>query len=95
MSVNGGGEDQPPVRNYIGDFFLKEKMMHNVLKRKNMYLEVIFPSKSYVLNHSESIDMHFEKRFCRTGGRGGGQKVIDMSATISFFTPSLNDNLDF
>ena len=76
----GGGEDQPPVRNYIGDFFLKEKMMHNVLKRKNMYLEVIFPSKSYVLNHSESIDMHFEKTVLPYG-RGKSE----MSATISFF----------
>ena len=38
--------------------------MQNVLKRKNMYLagfQVILnfcPSKSYVLGHSESIDMH-------------------------------------
>ena len=41
--------------------------MQNVLKRKNMYLEgfqVIlnyFPSKSYILDHSESIDMLIEK----------------------------------
>ena len=45
-----------------------------------MYLEVIFPSKSYVLNHSESIDMHFEKTVLPYG-RGKSE----MSATISFF----------
>ena len=43
--------------------------MQNVLKRKIMYWErfqvilEIFPSKSYVLDHSESIDMHIEKLF--------------------------------
>ena len=35
----GRGWVQPPVRNLIGFFFLKEKKMQNVLKRKNMNLE--------------------------------------------------------
>ena len=36
--------------------------MQNVLKRKNMFLEgfqvILNPSKSFVLDHSETIDMH-------------------------------------
>ena len=59
-----------------------------------------FLSKSYVLTHSESIDMHIEKclkrhlivsirkkGFCRAGGAGwgGGSNVLDMSETTSFF----------
>ena len=66
--------------------------MQNVLKRKNVFGRIsgyfeFFLSKSYVLNHSESIDMHIEKLFlrnlffcrflqkadcCPTGGGGGG-----------------------
>ena len=63
--------------------------MHNVLKRKKMYLFRrissyfdFFPYKSYVLEHSESIDMHIRKKNknkkkCRcpqkkpSGGGGG------------------------
>ena len=43
MSVNGeGGRGQPHVcKNQQVFFFLKEKKMLNVLKRKNMYLSVI------------------------------------------------------
>ena len=44
-------------------FFIKEKNMQNVLKRKNMYLEVfrIFPLKITCYDHSESIDKRIEK----------------------------------
>ena len=42
----------------------KEKKMQNVLKRKNRYLEGFqvdfFPLKSYVSDHSESIDINNE-----------------------------------
>ena len=79
--------------------------MQNVLKRKNIYLEgfqIILnfsPSKSYDLDHSESINKLIEnlfkkkrnfffgvrkkKGFYRTGG-GRGHKDMDMSATIVF-----------
>ena len=42
--------------------------MQNVLKRKNMNMEgfqfifIFFPS-IYILDHSESVDMHIEKLF--------------------------------
>ena len=66
------------------------------------YFEFV-SSKSYVLDRSESIDMHIEvvlkkpnllvsaKKQFFPYGRGGVQKVMDMSATIRvFFTPSLS-----
>ena len=75
--------------------------MQNVLKREYMCLEgsrvilfVFFPTKSYGLEHSESIDMHIEKLFFKNlifvGVRKfffplrRGQKVTDMYETISF-----------
>ena len=60
----GGGEVNLSVTRIY--FFIQEKM-HNVLKRKKLYFGRIsfyiefFLSKSYVLDHSESIDMHIEK----------------------------------
>ena len=78
--------------------------MQNVLKSKNMYVFerilsyfALFSSKLYVLDYSESIDMHIEKLpifffgfrkksflpYC------GDQKDTAMSSTIRFFTPSL------
>ena len=42
VCVGGGGHYQPPVHNKIGGYFLKNKKMQNVLKRKNMYLEGSF-----------------------------------------------------
>ena len=70
-----------------------------VFGRLSSYFD-LFPSKSYVLDHSESIDkfiskMYLKKKliFCQClqknrvlpYGRGGGQTVTDMSATIRFF----------
>ena len=49
-------------------FFIKNNKNQNVLKFKNMYLVRIslyldyFSSKSYVLDQSESIDMHIKKK---------------------------------
>ena len=72
--------------------------MQNV-KRKNMYLEGFFLSKSYVLDRSESIDMRIEKGkkqfFLRCPQKngfavrrgGGGQKVTEMFETIRIFYP--------
>ena len=43
--------------------------MHNVLKLKNMYPDRIYRSflvKSYVLDYSESIDVHIEKECKKT-----------------------------
>ena len=67
--------------------------MQNVLKRKNVYLIYFefIPQKAYVLDHSESFDMHKEKKKNRCLQKNryspyGGQKVADTSANISFFT---------
>ena len=58
---------------------------------------IFYPSKSFVLDHSESVDINIEKLKKKKNsvfvknwflpyGRGGvGQKVTDMSATIRFF----------
>ena len=49
-------------------FFIKNNKNQNVLKFKNMYLVRISlyldysSSKSYVLDQSESIDMHIKKK---------------------------------
>ena len=70
MSVKGGGGGSTRCLQLIFFATLKEKK--NVLKRKNMYLkgfQVIlnfFPSKSNVLDLSESIDMHIERYAYRT-----------------------------
>ena len=60
---------------------------------KNLVIKNIL-SKTYVLDHSGSLDMHigkFKKKilffggvrkktfFCRTGGGGGGSEFMDMS----------------
>ena len=62
---------------------------------------ILYPSKSFVLDHSESVDINIEKlkkkkisvfvkNWFLPYGRGGvGQKVTDMSATIRFFDASL------
>ena len=62
MSASGGGV------NYNNFFFLTEKKMQNVLKRrieicilKEFVLFFVNFSKSYFLDHSESIDLHIEK----------------------------------
>ena len=74
--------------------------MQNVLKSK----KYDFFSKSYVLDHSESIDIHIEKllkkKKCRCPQKNnffhsdGGHKVTDMSAIISFsiLTHSLRED---
>ena len=59
MSANGGGDLSATK---IG-FLLRRK---DVLKRENMFLEgfqviLNFFSKSYVLDHPESNDLHIEK----------------------------------
>ena len=39
--------------------------MQNVLERKNMYLELIL--NVFLLDHSESIGMHIEKKYFFVG----------------------------
>ena len=60
MSANGGGGTTscPQLNSFF--FFLKEKEVQNVLKRKNMYLDE-FQIFFEVLDHSKSLDMHIEK----------------------------------
>ena len=105
MSANGGGGVNPYSATTIVFFFGKGENMQNVLIRKNTYFIRFFflCLKSYVLDHSESVDMHKEKiiktpifltvsaknRFLLYGG--GGQNFADMFETNSFFlwTPSL------
>ena len=63
-----------------------------VFGRISSYFE-IFLSKSYVLDHSESIDMQIKKKFKKTPiffsvcikPVFAVQKVTEMSATIRFF----------
>ena len=53
----------------------------------------IFPSKSYVLDHSESIDLIIENylkiTFFLPYGRGGSESYGHARKVISFFMPSL------
>ena len=68
MSVNGGGGGgSTPFPQQNRFFFLKEKKMPNILKCKDMYVEGfqvilnLYLLNTYILDHSESIDMHIEK----------------------------------
>ena len=77
MSVNVGGGRlyvrnkivffTPSLPLLYNTYILTFTKMQNVLKHKNMYLEGfqvilnLFPSKTYVLDHSEFTDLHIEK----------------------------------
>ena len=111
MSVNGGGAN-PHVRNFrkkLYFFFLKrEKDTECSETEKYVFCQKInqIKSKTNILDHSGSFDMHIGKHkktttffggvrkktgFCRTGGVA--QKVMDMSATYKFFImPSLRED---
>ena len=65
--------------------------MQNVLRRKNMYLEglkvilFLFFSKSYVSDHSESIDIAYRKMVKKTPNFYS----VPAKKRLGFFTPSL------
>ena len=82
MSANGvGGEVNPMSATKIVFFFLNEKRFQNVLKHKNIFLEVfrVISIFSFVgLYHSESIDMQIKKN-------NNKHLFYSMSAKTDFF----------
>jgi hypothetical protein len=71
--MEGGGGESTPCPQLNSFFFLKEKMMQNVLKRENMYLENMYLEGFQVILHF-SPQNHTAKK--RTGGGGGAEGFI-------------------
>ena len=101
MSVNGrGGVNPMSTTKYV--FFLRGEKDAKYSETSKYVFGTYFKFFSSKLFHSVSIDMHIEKGnmdflsvstkmvFC-IFGEARKMQTIDMSTTIRFFTPFLND----